>query len=121
MNAIPGIFLQPKPALVDEALIESCDSAYEAMLLCWNLRSVKYEQATAAALCEIPGPHFSNILTGKKYLPLRKINRFQEVCGNLALTQYLAKEAGLRVERESEQQAEIRRLRYQIAQMRGAA
>jgi hypothetical protein len=121
MGTASGIFIQPHPAILDDALIEACATAHDAIKLCWMLRAVKIDQNTAAAKCEIKPPHFSNILQGKKYLPPNKIRLFQEVMGNLAITQFLAKESGLRVERESREQAEIRRLRHQIAQMKGVA
>jgi len=121
MGIVSEVYVPPKPALLDDALIDSCCTAHDAIKLCWRLRAVKLDQNTAAAKCEIKPPHFSNILKGKKYLPPNKIVLFQEVMGNLAITQFLAKESGLRVERESREQAEIRRLRHQIAQMKGVA
>jgi hypothetical protein len=43
-------------------------------------------QSTAAEHIGIKPPHFANILNGKKYLPPHKLNAFEWVVGNRALS-----------------------------------
>lgn len=54
----------------------------------WANRSSKHlSMATAAELMQMPKSHLSNIISGKKYLPPQKINEFQWLVGNKAVTQ----------------------------------
>jgi hypothetical protein len=52
----------------------------------WNNRRVKMDQRLAAQHIGIRAPHFSNILNGKKHLPPFKINAFEWIVGNRAVT-----------------------------------
>ena len=51
-----------------------------------NRRSKSLDQRTAAERMGIPSPHLSNILNGKKHLPPHKINSFEWVVGNRAVS-----------------------------------
>lgn len=82
------------PVFLEDKEIEGCRSFMDAVLLCWNTRRVKYLQNSASELLGIYAPHFGAILKGKKYLPGDKQIPFQVLCGNWAISQYLAKEAG---------------------------
>lgn len=53
----------------------------------WLHRRVRnMTQAFAASHIGIKPPHFANILNGKKYLPPGKINAFEWIVGNRALS-----------------------------------
>lgn len=53
----------------------------------WHNRRVKdMTQGFAASYVGIKPPHFSNILNGKKHLPPFKINSFEWVMGNCAVS-----------------------------------
>lgn len=80
------------PALADVHLLNHCRSSHDAILLTWNLRRVKYSQADAAAMLEMPKSHLSNILSGQKYLPDDLRVPFMWLCGSLALRQWEDKE-----------------------------
>jgi hypothetical protein len=49
-------------------------------------RSTSLTQAKAAEHIGIAASHFCNILAGKKYLPPHKINVFEQVVGNRAVS-----------------------------------
>ena len=76
------------PVLTDSVLLSHCHSSHDAILLTWNQRRVKYSQADAAAMLEMPKSHLSNILSGQKYLPDDLRIPFMWLCGSLALRQY---------------------------------
>lgn len=58
-----------------------------AIAWAWNNRRVKdMTKRVAAEHCGIRPPHFSNILNGKKHLPPFKINAFEWVMGNRAVS-----------------------------------
>lgn len=53
----------------------------------WLHRRVKgMTQSSAAEHIGIRPPHFANILNGKKYLPPEKINAYEWIVGNRAVT-----------------------------------
>jgi hypothetical protein len=53
----------------------------------WNNRRDKsLDKSTAAQRCGIKAPHFSNIINGKKHLPPHKINAYEWVMGNKAVS-----------------------------------
>ena len=53
----------------------------------WDHRRSKgMTQRQAAQLMGIPAPHFCNILSGKKHLPPHKLNAYQWIVGNRAVS-----------------------------------
>lgn len=53
----------------------------------WDRRRVQeMTQDRAAELVGVKAPHFSNILNGKKYLPPHKINAYEQIVGNRAVS-----------------------------------
>jgi plasmid maintenance system antidote protein VapI len=52
----------------------------------WLHRRVKMDQRVAAVHIGVQAAHLSNILNGKKHLPPHKINAFEWVVGNRAVT-----------------------------------
>lgn len=76
------------PVMIDSDLLSHAKTAHDAILLTWNTRRVKYTQADAAAMLEMPKSHLSNILSGQKYLPDELRVPFMWLCGSLALRQW---------------------------------
>jgi hypothetical protein len=52
----------------------------------WNNRRVKMDQSVAAVHTGIKAPHLSCILNGRKHLPPHKINAFEWIVGNRAVS-----------------------------------
>jgi hypothetical protein len=78
----------------------------ESIQWAWRNRRVKMTQRLAADHIGIKAPHFANILNGRKYLPPHKINAFEWIVGNRAVSMTLERfrktreeEAGLQLAR----------------------
>lgn len=66
----------------------------------WNNRRDKsLDKRTAAQRSGIKAPHFSNIISGKKHLPPHKINAYEWVMGNKAVSMTIERFRAIR-ERE---------------------
>lgn len=78
----------PQPKLAPADLLGRCHSAHDAILLTWNLRTVKRSLTDAACQLGMPKSHLSNILSGQKYLPDDLRIPFMWLCGSLALRQW---------------------------------
>jgi hypothetical protein len=62
----------------------------EAITWAWHHRRVRnMTQRSAAEHIGVKAPHFANILNGKKYLPPHKLNAFEWIVGNRALSMTL--------------------------------
>jgi hypothetical protein len=85
------------------------DTAFTyAVRWAWDHRRIKeMTQARAAELIGIQAPHFSNILCGKKYLPAHKINAFEAVVGNTAVSQTITRFAEIRKRQMADQIATL--------------
>jgi hypothetical protein len=77
-----------------------------AIVWAWNNSRVRMTKASAADHIGIKAPHFSNIINGKKYLPPHKINAFEWVVGNRALSMTIER---FRKVREEESALELAR------------
>lgn len=74
----------------------------------WDHRRAKaMTQRQAAELVGIPAPHFCNILSGKKFLPPHKLNGFQWVVGNRAVSMTQARFDVIRAHEQHRQIAEM--------------
>jgi len=72
----------------------------EAIKWAWLHRRIqRMSQRRASELCGMPASHFSNMVNGDKYLPPQKLNQFEWVVGNTAVSQTIEK---FRVVRNSE-------------------
>lgn len=77
----------------------------EAVMWAWRERRAKSLDAKQASVfCGITRQHFANIITGRKYLPPQKLNVFEDVVGNRAVSQTIAR---FRVLREEARRREI--------------
>ena len=87
--SILGLLKAPAPLLEHQLLAfgdEEERAVKTAIQWAWIHRRVKMDQSVAAAHMDIPAPHLSNILNGKKHLPPHKINSFEWICGNRAVS-----------------------------------
>lgn len=92
MNELPLIAILRAPDPVREDILRSFGDDEEtatefAIRWAWDHRRAKdMTQATAAQHIRIAPSHFCNILAGKKYLPPHKINAYEQVVGNRAVS-----------------------------------
>lgn len=114
---IPILSAHQPPRMLPQELIDRCKSEYDAFHTCWDNRTVKYEQGTAADLLGIQHSHFSNILSGKKHPPWGFGTNLQILCGNWAIRQYRDRVEGFRMAEESPLERELRLTREKLAKL----
>ena len=89
------------PSVVPASHIAACQSYRDAVRLCWALRRVKgMSSLTLAEAAGFPKNHRSDYLSDdedKRELPARHIKAFEAVCGNTAISQWIAMGASLTV------------------------
>jgi len=89
------------PSVVPHSEINKCRTYRDAVQLCWNLRRVHYmTQAQLASEAGLYAPHVSGYLHQSKSqrdLPGGAVRGFEWVCGNTAISQWMASEAKLTV------------------------
>lgn len=89
------------PSVVPDVQIKECQSYRDAVRLCWSRRRVK--KMTSLSLAEhagFPANHRSDYLSDdeeKRELPAKYIRAFEYVCGNTAISQWIAMGAKLTV------------------------
>lgn len=89
---LPIVGLLRSPDQVREDILRTFGDEEEgatrfAVLWSWNHRRDKsLDKRTAAQRCGIKASHFSNIVSGKKHLPPHKINAYEWVMGNKAVS-----------------------------------
>lgn len=109
------------PASVEIPVLASFGDEEEAAVSAaiawaWRERRVKrMSQRRAAELLGLTNSHLSNILSGEKYLPPQKLNQYEWVCGNTAVSQTLARF------REARERAMVNELAQLLAQQIGRA
>lgn len=92
MNELPliGILKAPAPLLPDQLCSfgdEEETATKFAVRWAWdNRRSRQMTQREAARLAGMAASHFSNILSGQKHLPPHKINAYEQIVGNRAVS-----------------------------------
>lgn len=97
------------PSVVPDQNIKACDSYRDAVRLCWRLRRVR--AMTSLTLAEAVGfaaSHRSDYLSDdedKRELPAKYIKGFESVCGNTAISQWIAKGSKLTVLEELQARA----------------
>lgn len=106
--ALPLLCRLDAPSVVPPALIAKCKTYRDAVKLCWELRRVR--NMTRLRLAEEAGLYASHVTwylnDGKRQcdLPGGAVQRFQWVCGNTAISQFLAMQAQLTVVEEMQAQ-----------------
>lgn len=74
----------------------------------WDHRRSKgLTQSRAAELIGVAASHFCNILAGRKYLPPHKINAYEWVLGNRAVSMTIERFRLLREQEQTRQLAEV--------------
>jgi hypothetical protein len=107
---LPLLSALRKPDQVRDDILRTFGDTEEAavraaVLWAWNHRRDKsLTKRTAAERVGIPNSHFTNIVNGKKYLPPHKINAYEWVMGNKAVSMTIER---FRVIREQEQVREL--------------
>lgn len=87
----------PPPESVADDLIDRLGSLSEAVHLCIYLSRFSNERI-ARELGIDPG-HWTRMMQGRAHFPLNKITALEDLCGNLAPTQYLMAMRKLRMPR----------------------
>jgi plasmid maintenance system antidote protein VapI len=106
---------------VDEGQIKACKSFKDALRLCMRLSRVKRTQADLAFQAGINVCQFSKILHSDFHLPGDSIAAIEKLCGNTAMTQWLALQHGatLHIKTDAEKlddcQAELAAFKAKVA------
>jgi len=79
---------------VDEAQLKACKSFKDSLRLCMKLSRVKRTQSDLASQAGINVCQFSKILHSDFHLPGDSIAAIEKLCGNTAMTQWLALQHG---------------------------
>ena len=79
---------------VDEAQIKTCKTFKDALRLCMKLSRVKRTQSDLASQAGVNACQFSKILHSDFHLPGDAIATIENLCGNTAMTQWLAMQHG---------------------------
>lgn len=89
------------PAVVPTALVDMCQTYREAVAMCWIKRHDK--TMTQRSLAEKAGLYPSQVSDylsddeSRREMPAKHIPAFEQVCGNTAISQWLAARARLTV------------------------
>lgn len=73
----------------------------------WDHRRVKMDQSNAADHIGVSKSHLCNILSGKKYLPPHKINAYEWIVGNRAVSQTIERFRAIREQEQTRQLAAL--------------
>jgi len=79
---------------VDEGQIKACKSFKDSLRLCMKLSRVKRTQSDLASQAGINVCQFSKIIHSDFHLPGDSISAIEKLCGNTAMTQWLALQHG---------------------------
>jgi len=104
----------PKPEMVSDSLFANCKDGKEAILLCIDARKVRYPLSDIANSLGIDKGHFSRILSGAAHFPDAKRTDLMTLCGNLIPLQFEAKQMGFKLEKPSEKELKIKKLKQEL-------
>ncbi|VVE82890.1 XRE family transcriptional regulator [Pandoraea sputorum] len=103
-------FSTPVKVFIPQSVINACSTYREAVRLAWEKRAHKgMTQSLLASLCDLYAPHVSDYLAKdgddskgnrRRELPAEKIDDFERVVGNRAVSQYLMRKAELTIMEE---------------------
>ena len=79
---------------VDEGQLKACKFFKDSLRLCMKLSRVKRTQADLACQAGVNACQFSKILHSDFHLPGDAIATIEKLCGNTAMTQWLAMQHG---------------------------
>lgn len=103
-----GEAYEAAPKMVPQQEIELCESMDDAIRLCVQ-RAQYRKNYQIAELIGMQPAHFSKCLGPSHNFPPEKIEELEDVCGNLAVTQYICWRRGIEIP-ESENDKRIREL-----------
>jgi hypothetical protein len=92
VNELPLLGVLRAPEAIREDILRTFGDEEEpatkfAVRWAWDHRRIKQmTQTEAARLMNIKSPHLSNILNGAKYLPPHKLNAYEQIVGNRAVS-----------------------------------
>jgi len=101
---------------VDEAQIKACKTFKDALRLCMKLSRVKRTQSDLASQAGVNACQSSKVLHGDFHLPGDSITQIEKLCGNTAMTQWLALQHGATIHFESLEE-KVARLEAQLAKV----
>lgn len=84
-------------ALVDDAVITRQPTLTRALIVCADLAGMEEKQAADA--CELDPSTWSKVKNGSAHFPHSRLTSYQQRCGNWLPLQWLARDAGFRLER----------------------
>lgn len=93
---------------VDEGQLKACKFFKDSLRLCMKLSRVKRTQADLACQAGVNACQFSKILHSDFHLPGDAIATIEKLCGNTAMTQWLAMQHGATLHQETLQEKIIR-------------
>lgn len=106
-----------EPEFLTESEIHNCNSFGQAVALCINRSRLTNE--TIAERIGISAGTLSKIVKGSAGIKRRQMELLEMACGNRAVTQYMAKNAGCHLVRTTTDE-KIKELEEQLAKLRAA-
>lgn len=106
-----------EPKVVDEMLISQCQDARDAVRLCAALSDFTHE--TICEALNVDKGHWSRMMQGRAHFPVHKLPMLERICGNYAVTQFLARAQGFELVERSKD-ARIRELEAQLRELKAA-
>jgi plasmid maintenance system antidote protein VapI len=101
---------------VDEGQLKACKFFKDSLRLCMKLSRVKRTQADLACQAGVNACQFSKILHSDFHLPGDAIATIEKLCGNTAMTQWLALQHGGSIHFETLQE-KVARLEAELAKV----
>lgn len=119
--ALPVLMEIPKPRAIDQELIETCTDYSDAIRLCLDKRMRRIRESEIAEYLGFSAPHLTKVKNGRGYLTTDQELVLQHLCSNWAITQYADMRKSQLEELIDSPQAEIARLKAQLAMYQRAA
>jgi hypothetical protein len=99
-RSLPVLSEMPAPESVDDSLIAKLDSMSGAVHLCIYLSRFSNDRICGELGID-PG-HWTRMMQGRAHFPLNKLVALEDLCGNLAPTQYLMWQRKLKMPNEAQ-------------------
>jgi hypothetical protein len=119
--ALPVLMEIPKPRLIDEGLIASCEDYGDAIRLCLDKRVRRIRESEIAEYLGFRPPHLAKVKNGQGYLTSDQELVLQHLCSNWAIGQYADMRKKQIAELIDSPEAEIMRLRARVALLESKA
>lgn len=106
----------PDPEFLPDHLIETCNSFGDALSLCIQYSRLSYEAISNRS--GINPPTISKMLKGSAGIKRKQLETIQRICGNYAIAQFFARDAGCHLVRTTDDE-ELQELKKRIAIIEG--